>query len=159
MADLYREEILEHWQNPQNFGEIDNADLVIEQVNPLCGDEVTFYFKFQNNKHYSSSDNEKNKLSYSSSDRRESRSTYKKGSSPQGRTVIIDVKFTGSGCAISTASASILSEKIKGKSIEIISKITGEDVFEMLGGPVAPARLKCAFLPLEAVRKVIEDRA
>ena len=44
--DMYREEILEHWKNPQNFGVIDNADLVIDQVNPLCGDEVTFYFKF-----------------------------------------------------------------------------------------------------------------
>ena len=44
--DLYREEILEHWRSPQNYGEMKNADLVIDQVNPLCGDEVAFFFKF-----------------------------------------------------------------------------------------------------------------
>lgn len=113
----YREEILEHWQNPQNFGVIDDADLVIEQVNPLCGDEVTFYFKFDRGK-------------------------------------IKGVSFSGSGCAISIASASILSENIQNKKVSTLSKITGEDVLKLLGGPVAPARLKCAFLALEAVRKI-----
>ena len=115
--DLYREEILEHWRNPQNFGEINKPDVVVEQVNPLCGDKVTFFF------------------------------TIKKG-------YIEDVKFTGSGCAISVASASILSEAIKGKSIKVIKGITGQDVLGFMGGSVAPARLKCAFLPLEALRKL-----
>lgn len=117
--DMYREEILEHWQNPLNFGEIKNADLVIEQVNPLCGDEVTFYFKFDDK-----------------------------------RLTISDIRFTGNGCAISIAAASILSEKIKNKSVKSLSKITGEDVLKLIGGSVAPARLKCAFLALEAVRKI-----
>lgn len=117
--DLYREQILEHWQNPQNFGVIDNADLVIEQVNPLCGDEVTFYFEFDDK-----------------------------------RLTINDVRFTGSGCAISIAAASILSENIRHKKISALSKITGEDVLKLIGGPVAPARLKCAFLSLEVIRKI-----
>ena len=117
--DLYREQILEHWQNPLNFGVISDADLVIEQVNPLCGDEVTFYFSFDDK-----------------------------------RLTVNDVRFTGSGCAISIASASILSENIRNKKISTLSKITGEDVLELIGGPVAPARLKCAFLALEAVRKI-----
>ena len=52
----------------------------------------------------------------------------------------------------------MLSEKIKGQSLDVISKITGEDIFAMLGGPVAPARLKCAFLPLEAVKRVISEK-
>lgn len=118
--DTYREEILEHWQNPQNFGEMKKPDLVIDQVNDLCGDEVTFYFKFRDK-------------------------------------LIKEVRFVGKGCAISVASASILSEKIKGRSVKELSKITGEDVFKMLGGPVAPARLKCAFLPLEAVKRLTSD--
>lgn len=126
--DIYREEILEHWQNPQNFGVIDGADLVIDQINPLCGDKLTFYFKFSNTRHVTSN-TKKNKR-------------------------ITDVSFSGSGCAISIASASILSDNIKGKSVSVISKITGEDVLELLGGAVAPARLKCAFLALEAVRKL-----
>lgn len=137
--DLYREEILEHWQNPLNFGVIKGADLVIEQVNPLCGDEVTFFFKFQRARNYSSNASEKSK----------------KDSSRSARTIIIDVKFTGSGCAISMASASILSEAIKGKKVSELERITGEDVLGLIGGSVTPARLKCAFLALEAVKKVI----
>jgi len=65
----------------------------------------------------------------------------------------------GKGCAISVASASILSEAIKGKSVKELSKLTGEDVFEMLGGPVVPARLKCAFLPLEAIRGILNSKS
>lgn len=124
-ADQYREEILEHWQNPQNFGEMKDADLVIDQVNPLCGDEVTFYFKLS-----------------------------QRAKEPKSQSVVKDVSFVGKGCAISVASASILTEAIKGKSIQELAKLTGEDVFELLGGPVAPARLKCAFLPLEVLRKL-----
>src|SRR3990167_3740895 len=110
MTDIYREEILEHWQNPLNFGEMPDADLVIDQINPLCGDEVRFYFKIKNNK-------------------------------------VAGVSFVGNGCAISIASASILSEFIKGRPISFLAKLTGKDVLGLLGCPVAPARLKCAFLP------------
>jgi nitrogen fixation protein NifU and related proteins len=115
--DLYREQILEHWQNPLNFGKIKNANLTVKQVNLLCGDTVTFYFKVKAGK-------------------------------------ILQVSFVGDGCAISIASASILSEAVKGKSFKQIKALRGEDVFRMLGGPVSPARIKCAFLAFEAVRKV-----
>lgn len=117
--DLYREEILEHWQNPQNFGEMKGADVTIDQINPLCGDEVRFYFKIKKGK-------------------------------------IDDVSFTGNGCAISIAASSILSEVLKGKKVEMVKKITGEDVLELVGGKKGfpPARLKCAFLALEAVKKL-----
>ncbi len=37
---LYREIILEHWQNPQNFGVIDNADIDVTGKNPTCGDQI-----------------------------------------------------------------------------------------------------------------------
>ena len=115
--DLYREEILEHWRSPQNFGKLEDADFVIDQINPLCGDQVTFFFKIKKGK-------------------------------------IGNVSFTGKGCAISIASASILSEAIFGKPVSALAKITGRDVLKMIGGPVSPARLKCAFLSLEAVKKL-----
>lgn len=152
--DLYREEILEHWQNPQNFGVIKGADLVIEQVNPLCGDEVTFFFRFEKARNYSSNASEKSKKDSSHAVR-----TIREFSVlANARTIIKDVKFTGSGCAISMASASILSEKIKGKSIDVISKITGEDILEFIGGSLTPARLKCAFLALEVIKRVTSDK-
>ena len=115
--DFYREEILEHWRNPQNFGEMKKPDVVIEQVNPLCGDEVKFFFKIK-----------------------------------KGR--IEKVSFTGSGCAISMASASMLSEAVKNRRVSDLELVTGQDVLGLVGGTVTPARLKCAFLPLEAVRNL-----
>ena len=40
MDDLYREQILEHYKRPQNWGELDNPDLEFEDNNPLCGDTL-----------------------------------------------------------------------------------------------------------------------
>ena len=139
--DLYREEILEHWRNPQNFGELEKPDLVIEQVNSLCGDEVTFYFRLGNRKQ-------------ETRDTKQVTSNTKRKRVTSAELHVMDVRFTGSGCAISMASASMLSEAIKGKSAKQIEKITGQDVLGLIGGEVAPARLKCAFLALEALRKL-----
>jgi nitrogen fixation NifU-like protein len=44
-SDLYREQILEHYRNPHNFGEIQDADIKQEGDNPLCGDMITMYLK------------------------------------------------------------------------------------------------------------------
>ena len=40
MDDLYREQILEHYKRPHNFGSLESADLEFEDNNPLCGDEL-----------------------------------------------------------------------------------------------------------------------
>ena len=117
--DIYREEILENWQNPQNFGKIKGANRIVREINPLCGDRVTFYFKIKNGK-------------------------------------IADVSFEGGGCAISIAAASILSGRIKGERIQSVWGLKGDTVLEMIGANAdfPPARLKCAFLALEAVKKL-----
>lgn len=136
--DPYREEILAHWQNPQNFGVMDVPDVVVHQVNPLCGDEVTFYFKISDKQHVTGN--------------------MKKGKNGKrvasGELRVTNVSFTGSGCAISMASASMLSEAIKGKSVKDLERITGQDILGLIGGSVAPARLKCAFLALEALKRL-----
>ncbi len=41
MSDLYRENILEHYKNPQNYGSLENPDASITDTNPLCGDRLT----------------------------------------------------------------------------------------------------------------------
>lgn len=66
-----------------------------------------------------------------------------------------DVKFCGSGCAISQASASMLSEQIKGKGIDKLKKMTKENILEMLGIPISPVRLKCALLPFDTLKNSI----
>jgi nitrogen fixation NifU-like protein len=68
---------------------------------------------------------------------------------------IADVMFNGHGCAISQASASMLTEQIKGKSIEELKKITKESILEMLGIPISPVRLKCALLSLDTLKNSI----
>ena len=63
-----------------------------------------------------------------------------------------DVAFSGHGCAISQASASLLTERLKGMSLEDARKIGKEDVLEDLGIDISPARLKCALLSLKVLK-------
>ncbi len=66
--------------------------------------------------------------------------------------VIEDVRFHGRGCAISQASASLLTERLKGMSLDDARKIDKEDVLEELGIEISPARLKCALLSLKVLK-------
>ncbi len=69
---------------------------------------------------------------------------------------VTDVKFSGRGCAISQASASLLTSRIKGKSFADIKTITRDDIVEMLGIAISPVRLKCALLSLAVLREGVE---
>ena len=60
--------------------------------------------------------------------------------------VVDDIKFKGRGCAVSIASASILTEMVMGKSLDEVRALTSADLLEEIGIPVSPARLKCALL-------------
>ena len=64
---------------------------------------------------------------------------------------VVDVKFDGQGCAISQASASLLTEKVKGMTLEEVREIETEDVKEMLGIELSPVRVKCAVLGLKVL--------
>jgi nitrogen fixation protein NifU and related proteins len=81
LKDLYRDVIVDHNRHPRNFREMPDADRRADGFNPLCGDKLTVYVKFDG-----------------------------------GR--VADVSFNGSGCAISVASASLLTESVKGKTVE-----------------------------------------
>jgi len=66
---------------------------------------------------------------------------------------VADVKFTGKGCAISQASASMLTELIMGKDFDFVKKLTKEDILENLGlHELGPARIKCALLSLKVLK-------
>jgi len=68
---------------------------------------------------------------------------------------VVDIKFQGHGCAISQASASMLTEEAKGKGVDDIKKLTKENILEMLGIPISPVRLKCALLSLDTLKNSI----
>jgi nitrogen fixation protein NifU and related proteins len=122
MDDLYRDEILEHYRNPHNFGILDQPTTAKEGANPLCGDRITLML----------------------------------GIGDDG--YVHEVAFTGRGCAISQASASMLTDEIKGKSLDEISHLGRQDVLDNLGIEISPARLKCAMLSLETLREATKDR-
>lgn len=64
-----------------------------------------------------------------------------------------EVRFQGRGCAISQASASMLSEMIEGKKVEEVVALGKDDVLDVLGIPISPARTKCAFLSLRVLHR------
>jgi len=66
--------------------------------------------------------------------------------------VIDDIMFHGRGCAISQASASLLTERLKGMSLEDAKKIDKNDVLGELGIDISPARIKCALLSLKVLK-------
>ena len=117
---IYRENILDHYMHPQNFGRLEKFDFQFREFNPLCGDEETVQIKVENN-------------------------------------IIKDIKFFGKGCAISMAASSMLFSEVKNKTLDDAEKITKENVFELLSVPISPVRVKCACLPLEALRRVIKQ--
>jgi len=67
--------------------------------------------------------------------------------------LISDIRFTGQGCAISQASASLLTESVKGKPIKAALGLGTNDILTLLGVELSPNRLKCALLSLETLKK------
>ena len=115
MEDLYRDNIIDHYQNPRNYGTLEHPDISYDDSNPVCGDEIRLDLKIQD-----------------------------------GR--VIDARFSGHGCSISQASASMLTEDIIGKSLEEVKQIDKQYLLDMLGIPLGPVRLKCALLSLKVLK-------
>ena len=66
--------------------------------------------------------------------------------------VIEEVRFSGHGCSISQASASMLCERVEGRSLDEVKKLSRDDVLEMLGIELGPVRIKCALLALKTLK-------
>ena len=116
MDDLYRENILQHYKNPHNWGELPDADLEAEDLNPLCGDELKVQLKVDD------------------------------------AGTIADVRFSGHGCAISQASASMASDEVVGMPVDELLKLDREFVLDLLGIDISATRLKCALLSLKVLK-------
>ena len=70
---------------------------------------------------------------------------------------VADVAFTGRGCAISQACASLLTDEIKGKPVDEVAQLTSQDVLDLLGIEISPARLKCALLSLDTLEHALAE--
>ena len=115
----YSEKVMEHFSNPRNVGEIENADGIGKVGNPVCGDIMNLYIKVENN-------------------------------------VITDAKFKTFGCGAAIATSSMVTELVKGKTVEEALAISNSAVAEALGG-LPPIKMHCSVLAEEALRSAIED--
>ena len=117
---MYRQQILDHYKNPRNYGELEDATFEHVGENPMCGDTIKLFVKLDE-------DDE----------------------------TVEHVSFVGDGCAISQASASMLSQELQGMSVEAVRELDRDDIFDLLGVEVSPMRIKCAVL----AEKVAQDGA
>jgi nitrogen fixation protein NifU and related proteins len=113
---MYREQIIDLYENPLNQGTLDAADISYEEDNPLCGDVIRIDIRLDE------------------------------------RQRIADIKWAGQGCAISQAAASLLTEEVKGMSLDEVKNYTKEELLELLGISLSMQRLKCALLSFKVLK-------
>jgi len=137
LNSLYQQLILEHYRNPRNKGEMDDAQVEVHMRNPTCGDEIKLQLRVED-----------------------------------GR--IADVRFTGQGCSISQAAASMMTQTLMGKSLEDAREVSrrftgmmhGEeeaardrsmgDLRALAGVSRFPVRVKCALLGFDALQEAMK---
>ena len=71
--------------------------------------------------------------------------------------IVTDIGFTGRGCAISQASASLLTDEIKGKPLDEVAGFGATDLLDLLGIEISPARLKCAMLSFDSLQHLLDE--
>lgn len=116
---MYTEKVMDHFTNPRNVGEIDNADGIGEVGNAKCGDIMRIYLDIEGD-------------------------------------IIKDVKFKTFGCGAAVATSSMVTEMVKGKTIDEALEISNAAVAEALGG-LPPAKMHCSNLAADALHEAIKN--
>ena len=116
-SNMYREMILDLYENPLNHGELDPHTFSHEEDNPLCGDVVRIDVLLDDDQR------------------------------------IKEIAWSGDGCAISMASASLMTDHVKGMTIEEVMALDGQDAVDLLGvSNLSMGRVKCATLPMVVLK-------
>ena len=116
---MYTGKVMDHFMNPRNVGEIEDAKGVGEVGNAKCGDIMRIYLDVEGD-------------------------------------IIKDVKFKTFGCGAAVATSSMVTEMVKGKTIEEALQVTNNAVAEALDG-LPPAKMHCSNLAADALHEAIKD--
>ncbi|EXX91576.1 nitrogen fixation protein NifU [Paenibacillus darwinianus] len=132
LDDLYRRVIMDHYKNPRNRGTMDEGSVTVNLNNPTCGDRISLQLQVEDG-------------------------------------IVKQARYTGEGCSISMSSASMMTDAVKGRTIDealamadkFSSLMKGEpvdfeeyeDIEALSGVGKFPARIKCATLAWNALRK------
>lgn len=116
---MYNANVLEHYNNPRNVGEIEGADGVGIYMSDYCGDITKFWIKVDGGK-------------------------------------ITDAKYRTQGCAAAIACGSVLTELVKGKTIEEALGITKDDIISALNG-LPERKVHCSVLADDSLKDAIRD--
>jgi nitrogen fixation protein NifU and related proteins len=116
---MYSPQVMDHFQNPRNTGDLPDANAVGRAGSPVCGDILRLYLKIAD-----------------------------------GRVAKATFKTFGCGAAIATSS--VLTELVRGKTVEELKSITNIQVAEALGG-LPPIKMHCSVLAEQALKSAVED--
>ncbi len=116
---MYSDKVMDHFMNPRNVGDMEDADGIGEEGNPTCGDAMKIFIKVKDDR-------------------------------------IVDAKFKTFGCGAAIAVSSMVTEMVKGKTIDEALSLSKEAVANELDG-LPPQKMHCSNLGADALKKAIED--
>ncbi len=109
--------ILDHYEDPRNYGPLPDASIVQKGGNPGCGDIVTLYLRID------------------------------------GEERVEEITFEGEGCTISQAATSMVTEMLKGKTLQEVEEMPLDAILDLLGRELASTRLRCATLGITTAKE------
>lgn len=122
MDDLYRDQLLDHYENPRHHDVLAKVDGLFEDSNPICGDRVRIEVQLS-----------------------------------ADQNLLADAAFSGDGCIISQATASLLLDDSVGKLVDSINDLEPQYVLKLIGVPLTAQRVKCALLSFKVLKGALAD--